>query len=377
MNRLKINIKGKRIESFLSRLLKLNIELYNIEYISYQEINIIIDKKDYGRIKKIKTSYKIKIINKYGLIKIKEQALKNKFIIIFILIGIILLFFLSNIIFSIKVIHNDEDLRNLIYQELNEHGIKIHHFKKERKELENIKEKILEEHKDKIEWLEIEEIGTSYIIRVEARIIPKLEDTKENRDIIARKNAVIRKIEAKNGSIIRQRGEYINKGDIIISGSIKLNDNVMGLTHAEGVVLGEVWYTLDITYPYVYQEDKLTNEKTTNIEFNLLSNRFNLLGKKYKYRKTIKEYKITSTILPINITISKNRKLNKIDYVLTCDQAINKATEKGTAQINESLKNNEYILNSKILETNCSITGASIKVFYAVLEDITDYQVIN
>lgn len=377
MNRLKINIKGKRIESFIGRLIKANIDLINIEYISYQEINIIINKCDYIKLKKLKTTYQIKIVRKYGLSNIKDKIIKNKIIIIFSIIGLIILFLLSNIIFSIKIIHNDEKLRSLLYQELNDYGIGTHHFKKSRKQIEKIKEQILQKYKDKIEWLEIEEVGTTYIVRVQARIIPNIDNITSPQNIVAKKNAVIKSIEAKSGNVEKLRGEYVNKGDIIINGNIKLNENLMSLVRAEGTVYGEVWYTIDISYPYVYQEEKLTDNETLNLTFHFFNKSINLLGDKYKYKKTVKKIRISSDFLPIYISIDKNREINKIDYILTCDQAANKSILKANEKIEHKLKEGEYIISSKVIETACDIDRANLKIFYAVLENITDYQSIN
>lgn len=377
MNKLKISIKGRRIESFIKRLMNANISLIDIEYISHNEINVLIYQKDYQKLRKLKTIYKIKIIKKYGVNALKEIIKKNTLILITLLIGIILLILLSNTIFSIKVIHNNEELRNLLYQELDEYGIKEHTLRKSKKEIERIKTEILKEYKDKLEWLEIERIGTSYIIRVEERIIPDINIDTTPRHVVAKKNAVIRNIEAKNGNVERQRGEYVTKGSVIISGEIKLNENIKDVIHADGTVYGEVWYTVDLEYPYVYQEEIKTDETSLSLDFIFLSKNKKIRGKNYKYQKVNEKFKITSNILPIYLSLNENTKINKIDYILTCDQASNKALEKGLKQINSHLKENEYIIESKILSSSCDVDRVNLKVFYTVMENITDYQKIS
>jgi len=149
VNNIKVNINGKKIDLFIKKIVNNDIELFNIEYISNSEINIIIDKKDYYKIKKIKTIYKIKIVKKYGIDNLKDIIKYNKIIFLFLFICIIILIFLSNIIFSIKVVHNDEEIRDIIFKELNNNGIKIHGFKKNKKEINKIKDKILESTKIK------------------------------------------------------------------------------------------------------------------------------------------------------------------------------------------------------------------------------------
>ena len=105
--------------------------------------------------------------------------------------------FLSNIIFDVKVIHTDNEIRNFLITELEKYGLKKYKFKKSYQEIQEIKNSILNEYQDKIEWLEIEESGTSYIVRLESRIIPNNEVNNNKQNVVASKSAVIKKIIAR------------------------------------------------------------------------------------------------------------------------------------------------------------------------------------
>ena len=192
-NTIKIKIKGKNIERFLKRLISLEIDLLEIEYIKYNEINIKVYKKELKKIEEIKTIYDITIIDIYGI-----DRTKNKYIIISIIISFLFILYLSNTIFSISVIHNDSKLRDLIIEELRDNNIRVYGFKQNYKYINKVKENILKKHKDKIEWLEIENIGTKYIVRVEERKINNLKDIDKPRNLIAKKNGLIKKIIANN-----------------------------------------------------------------------------------------------------------------------------------------------------------------------------------
>ena len=129
-SKVKLNVKGKNTERFIKRLKSNDIDILKIEYIKYNEINIIIYKKDYEKILNIKTIYDVNIVDIYGIIKIREVINIYKYLIFFILLGISILIFLSNVIFNVEVIHNDKDLRNLIINELENYDIKKYKFKK-------------------------------------------------------------------------------------------------------------------------------------------------------------------------------------------------------------------------------------------------------
>ena len=120
-----INIKGKNIERFIHRLVNQRIELIKIDYISYNEVNIKIYKEDYQKIEEIKSIYEVNIINYDGLIKIRKKINFNKYIIFFIMIGLAIVIFLSNLIFSIEIVTNDTDMEKKILEELNNNGISL------------------------------------------------------------------------------------------------------------------------------------------------------------------------------------------------------------------------------------------------------------
>ena len=152
-SKVKLNIKGKNIERFIKRLRTNDIEILKLEYLKYNNVNIIIYKKDYEKLIQIKSIYDVDLIDKYGIIKIREIVNIYKMIIIIIIFSILLLIFLSNIIFDVKIVHNDKEIRKFIKTELEEYGIKKYKFKKSYHEIQEIKDKILDEYKDYIEWL--------------------------------------------------------------------------------------------------------------------------------------------------------------------------------------------------------------------------------
>ena len=84
-SKLNLNVKGNNIERFIKRLKNNNVEILNICYLSKTEINIKIYESDYDKVISLKTIYEIDILNYYGAVKIKNNILNNKFIIISIL----------------------------------------------------------------------------------------------------------------------------------------------------------------------------------------------------------------------------------------------------------------------------------------------------
>ena len=122
---------------------------------------------------------------------------------------------------------------------------------------------IVIKYKEKLEWIEIEESGTKYIIRVEERKINKDKQNLNKNHVVAKKNGIIISVDAKSGEIVKNKNDYVKKGDIIISGNITLNENIKNQTNADGTIYAETWYTTNVTFPYHYKKINLTNNKKT------------------------------------------------------------------------------------------------------------------
>ncbi len=374
---LKLNITGKNIERFIKRLISLDIELYKIDYLKYNEINIIINNNDYSKIKELKTIYEIKIIELYGFNKIKYIFKKYKYILSVLVISFLFIIFLSNIIFKVEIIHNDKNIRKIIREELVNNNIKPMSLIKSYKYISKVKKKILKKYKDKIEWLEIERQGTKYIVKVEERILNKNKETLLPRNIVAKKDATILYVEAESGEIIKNKNDYVHKGDIIISGSIYLNENLKENKAAIGKVYGEVWYKVEVEYPLTYYEEKiLSDEKNIySIEINSFKFKLNKI-KNYNVKKS--ETKILKHLfLPISLTKETYKKVKYIKQNLTKEEAINKAIKYAKDKVKSKLNEKEYIISTKKLKVEENNSKIIVEIFFTVYEDITEYALIE
>ena len=376
-SKIKINIRGKNINRFIMRLHNNKIEILKCIQKNKEEIDIIIYEKDYEKLKKIKTIYNIEKINTYGIIKIKKQLNINKYLIISMILGLIIIKTLTSMIFKIEIIYNDQETINFIRNELKQYGIKEKKFKKTYKEIQTIKENIINKHRDKIEWLEIETLGTKYIVRLEMRKLEEKKEEKQNRNIIAKKDAIIKEIKAEHGQIIKEINSYIKKGEIIISGNILDNEVIKDTIPAEGVVFGEVWYETKVTYPFAYKETKELNNQQEIYVIKILNKEIELTKNKYKTKKIEEKNILSNNLLPIKLVKQKQIETEEIEEILTTDEAIQKATEKAINQMKTTLKEKEYIINYKILNTNIKESELELNIFFSIYENITDYETIE
>ncbi len=371
-SKLKLEIKGKNIERFIHKLASNKIELLNIKNIKRDTVEIIIYKDDYQKLMNLKSIYEVNVVGAKGLIKIRKLISINKILIFSIALGLALLKFLTNIIFKVEVIHSSSEIRTFLTNELKNYGLDKYTMKKSFKELQKIKNQIIDKYPDKIEWIEIEAQGVKYVVKVELRELPDKKEELKNRNVVAKKDALIKLVTAKKGQIVKNKNTYVKKGDVIISGDISLNEEKKGTTSADGKVYGEVWYTVTVDYPFNYYEEILTGKSKNVISLKFLNRSINFFSS-FKNKKVIGKTIIENKLLPIKLIYEHQEEVKVVDQILTEEQAINKAIEKGIEQINMELEDDEHIIKNKVLKVDIKENEVSVDIFFSIYEDITDY----
>ena len=367
----KLKITGKDVKRFIKKLYINKIFIEEIE-ISNNIAYITVDKDNYKKILDIKTIYEIELIRLYGFVKLIDLLSRFKVLIICLCIGFIYYIFLSNIIFKVDVIHSKKDIRDLIYKELKYYGIEKYSFIKSYDKKELIENKILNKHKDKIEWIEIERVGVRYVVKVEERIIKNKTKNKSPRNIIAKKDGIIYKIDAYKGEVIKKVGDYVKKGDVIISGLIMKKDEIKNEVAADGIVYAEVWYKTNVSIPYYYNEVNYLGNNRKALKFKILGNIYNIYPfKKYKSSKNKNIFSITNNLLPIELNFVNEEETNEIEKIYSVEEAISEAKKESFNKMKSKLNNDEKIILEKVLEVHEYENYVNVILFYKVYENIS------
>ena len=363
-NKLIILVKGN-INKFL---LKCNINILNIKYISYKEIIITINYTDYNKLLKI-YGFKYKILNKKGLIKYKELYYKYKYLIYSFLFGLILLIFLSNIIFDINIICDNKELKSIIKKELSNNNIDRFKFKKSYKNNELIKNNIINKYKDKIEWLEIKNNGVRVEVNVLERKINNNTISDEINNIVAGKSGFIKKIIVEDGVKAIDENNYVNKGDIVISSDIYLNDELKTRVNAKGKIYAEVWYKVNVEYP-LNRKVKVYKNKHKKILYFKIGNKYLELFK-YKYYDRKNIISINDKLTNISFGIEEIYEYEIINKKYKIEEAKGLSIKKAKSEIEKRLTDEEYIIEEKTLDFNSNSGKINIEVFFSVYEEIS------
>lgn len=351
----------------------LNYLIYNkIYYDSLNKYNeyFVLD-VSYDDYLYIRRRYKCHIVKYYGKKNIVNIYENNKYVLLSLIISFMLLFLLCNTIFDIKINSDDKDIVNIINDSLKDNGIDVYKRKVSFDKLNSIKNKILEDNKDTLEWIEIREKGCIYYIDVTPRV--KSNNNVDNSlpsDIVAEKDGVIKHIVVHRGSKVIDNGDYVKKGDILISGNIIKNENVIDKVHSEGVIYAETWKTVNISIPFK-RIDYVYKKTINHYYLDIFGHKFTISGK-YDSDNTINKKSIVLDKPYLFFKLYKEEK--KIyDYnevILNKEEAYNEALNRSIDVINKKLSSDEYIISKKVLKKEVKRSKINLEVFFKVYEKI-------
>lgn len=371
-----ILVEGYFVEKFINICNKQKIFLWNLKRSKTTIIYANVSIKDFKKLKPIaqKTKCKIKIKSKKGLPFIFNKYKKRKIFVIGLAMVLITIFTLSKFIWNIEVIGNEKINDDEIIQIANENNLKIGKFKNKVDTKKIINKLRLE--RDDIAWIGIEIKGTNAIIKiVESIPKPNIIDDEEFCNIVATKDAIIKKISAQNGTPVVKEGEIVKKGTVLIAGWLEGKYTGTRYVHATGSVQGKVWYTQKERIYFKQQKKEQTGnvENKYSLNINNFKINFNKGVSKFKNYDTIetnKKVKLFSNFyLPIELIKITNTEVNITDITYTLEEAKNIGIEKAKQELNNKIENLDNILSIQINDSQTS-EYIEVEVTYEMLENI-------
>ena len=104
---------------YLNKLIRNNYSFIKIKYCKSYCL-LYVDSLNYEKLRKYFDIYNLSLVKIKGLGNIKLIIERYNVFIISLVIGIIFLYYLSNIIFDVKIMSNNDELVKIIYNELND-----------------------------------------------------------------------------------------------------------------------------------------------------------------------------------------------------------------------------------------------------------------
>ncbi len=362
MNRVDIKIPG--FEQYaLKYLRRLDIDVYNVEYRDSSNVYTIA----LSDLEKLNLE-NVEIVSYRGIKRIFLKLFIYRYFLMATFLSLVVMFLTSMFVVEIEVIHSNSDIRILLEEELYDNGIRPFTLKKSFSELQEIKNRIKSTYKDDIEWLEIVDEGMKYTVRVEERIITREEDKPKFCNVISIKDAIVLSTNPKSGQVVVAPNDFVRAGDILISGSIKLNEETKGMVCAEGEVYGNAWYRVATSIPMTHINKNYTGRKKYNVGLEIGStyNRiFKVHFENYDVEKKrlfgFGKFAIYKEIISEYI---------EEEGVYSEEEALDAAREEAHEKILVKLGDKATILSEKVLQTDSYDSIMNVEIFYSVKEII-------
>lgn len=369
-----IEVDGYYIERFINECIKQGIFLWGLGRKKQGIITARIGREDIALAKEIARKNQCIIINKgeRGIPVLWKKYKNRKVMIIMIILLVIVINSLSKFIWNIEIQGNERIATEEILRIAYSNGIKIGKLKKSIK-TEEVINKIRIERTD-ISWVGIDIKGTNAIIKVvEANEKPEIINENDYCNIIADKEGRIEKIYAQNGTAMVQEGDFVKKGDVLISGWMEGEFTDKQYVNASGVIKATIKYTKSKKIEKSEIKRETTGKKDKKIAIKFNNFKINLYKRLSKFKKydtiyTEKKLKIFPNLyLPVKLILYDNYEVNEVEY----NNDYDKAKSYGEKSLNEEI--NELI-NGEILNQTTDIMEYDnyylVQITYEVIEEI-------
>ncbi len=358
---------------FINKIKYVNIKILEIKY-EQGYIYLKIDSKYLNKLNKYLISYKFSIVKEIGIFDILNKIKRNYIFCICLLIGVILFFIMSNMVVKINIIHENREIREIIADELDEYGIKVLSFKKSYKKLDKIRQEILDKYPEKLDWIEFDVDGMIINVRIEERIITDTSKDDKVCNLVAAKSGIINDIKVEQGEVLVNINDYVNEGDILVTGVINYNEEMKRTTCASGEIYATTWYTVDVKIPFEYSEYVETGKKKYNIVWENNQNKHQILRERFNsYNSYLKNI---LKIFDFNLYVETEMETEKITKIYTEEEALEVGINKAIENVKIKLGEKDEIIDKKVLKKVVNNSTMDIEVFVIVKELISTQEEI-
>lgn len=346
----RIVVEGYYIERFINICTTSKILIWNLKREKGVRLHLNIGIEDFYKAVKIARKLKctIHIEKKKGLPFLLNKYRKRKIFFISLIIILALLYISTNYVWNIEIqVEDNLKVENLM-EDIQNAGLKTG-MKKTKVKTEEIINKIRLDRND-ISWIGISIKGTNAIVKVvKAKEVPQLLDEKEYCNIVAKENGTITKIIAQNGTALVKAGDIVEKGQVLIQGTMEGKYTGIRYVHSLGEVEGIIQYSKNEKIYYNIEENVKTGKKEDKYQIKLNNFQINFYKtiSNFKFYDTIveeKKLKIFSNLyLPISVTRLTNYEMEKNSKTYTKEEAIQIGTQKIENQFEAEMKNKNIL----------------------------------
>lgn len=262
----KIKVEGTDLNGIVNKCMKNGIHMRNLRWKNPLEFTVEIKGDDLAGLKKTAGhSYKVTVLKEGGVIPLFKTMKANITAIIGAFLVGAFIFYQSLFVAEIRIDGyrsiSEENLRKVIADAGLYEGVR------KPEDYNSIKEAVYREF-DEITWVSVYEDGR--LVEIDVSEASKQEEAQAEEDvpvnIVADRSGMIEKILPLKGNAVVQKGDYVNKGDVLISGAFEYQssdysrgDDIFTMySHASG----QVYAKAPCRLTYYLEKNERIREKT-------------------------------------------------------------------------------------------------------------------
>ena len=389
----RISIEGHLPEMFFQSCINQSIPVWNIKKEAKDKCSGNIKLEHVQLIKRINRQhrYKIKFTQKKGIPFFFNRFLGKKELIFGLIVGIMLIIFLSNIIWKVEITGVPKDLEEKISEQLTSYGIHPGVWKFTLDSPGDIQRQ-LEEDVPELLWVGVHKKGTTFVLEGVEKLIVEKEKVQGPRDLVATKTGVIKKMYVSKGQPKVQVNDYVEPGDLLVSGNLTNKDDEEDsekgekkpiYVSSEGEVIANTWYELSVTVPLKTNHERLTGNQVN--KYYLQMNDINIpiwgfRSPEYELSTIENEHNAIRFLrwqLPVNIVKSTISEKEHLDMERSKEEAIKTGVEQAKKELKLQLGSDVEITSEKLLHQTIENGKVKLKLYTTVEENIVKEQPIK
>lgn len=268
----KAEVYGFAPERFMNLIIRNEVVIWDVEstekgYIFHTGRKNLMKMKPYLQ----KTNMKMKILKKCGLPYFLQQNKRRAAFLLGFLVFCVMVYVLSLFIWEVKVTGEDKLVADNLLKVIEKQYVPLGTIKS-KVDCAKLEEELRREF-DEISWISCELKGTVLIVYLEEGMAPKvIEDSNITGDLVATQDAVITKMITRQGTPVAKVKEQVNKGDILISGTIYIyddNNEIMETSYvaADGDIYGTTTEEYEDYVELMHYEKEYVGKPKNHITF--------------------------------------------------------------------------------------------------------------
>lgn len=380
---------GDKPELFFQACIDRGIPVWDVKKTDEQTCTGNVHLKHLTVIRTIKreTNYKLKFIDKKGYPFLIRRFIRRKEIVIASILSLMLILYLSNILWKINVDGVSKEVEEKISSQLMDYGVRPGKLLINIDQPGIIQQKLLHDIPELL-WIGVHKKGTTYQLEGVEKTIVKKKEKVGPRHLVAEKKGIIKSMYVKKGMAMVDVHDVVNKGDILVSGTMptsstdneekdKDEEERTG-THiaADGEVTAYTWYEVNVNVPLDMNHEQLTGNQISKyfLQFNKINLPvwgFNKVQYDHTYTETNEQpIYLFSWKTPVSWTKVNIFEKDIYNQNRTKDEAIEVGKKQAIEELKLQLGPKAKIISEKILHERVENGKVYLNLYITVEEDI-------